>query len=333
MNPVTQSLLARLPSSELITFTQHWDVLEALIIRVFRAKLATDLDETEHAQVRVWLHAHYGDWRETLGAYWPHTKIAKQPASADPFATLLVPEHAHAFVGNWPIMQALPAARESLNHLILDTSSEIDNPTQRAYDTVAAEYASRIYHELAGKPLDRRLLDEFAERVRGKGPVCDMGCGPGHVTRYLHGHDIDVFGADLSPGMVAQARQLNPGIRFETDNMLDSHWPDQSLAGIVAFYSLIHIPRDQIGPALCELHRVLAPAGLLFVAFHIGSQTIHLDEWWGKAVTLDFAFFEHKEMERWLHEAGFAIQFSLLRAPYAADIEHQSQRGYILCKK
>lgn len=122
MNPVTKSLMARLTSPEISEFTQQWDVLEALIIRVFRAKIATDSDEAEYARVRMWLRAHYGDWREVLGAYWPHTKIAKQPASTDPFAVLLTPEHASVFVGNWPIIQALPAARESLNHLILDTS-------------------------------------------------------------------------------------------------------------------------------------------------------------------------------------------------------------------
>lgn len=333
MNPVTQALTARLTSPEIIEFIQHWDALEALIIRVFRSKVATPFDETEYTATRTWLHPHYGDWRETLGVYWPQTKIAKQPAVADPFDTLLAPEQASEFIGNWSIMQALPAARESLNHLILDMQSETNNPTQQGYDAVAVEYAVRIYNELASKPLDRRLLDDFADRVRGRGQVCDMGCGPGHVTRYLHEQGVDIFGADLSPGMVAQARQLNPGIRFETNNILDSHWPDQSLAGIVVFYSLIHIPREQIPQALRELYRVLSPDGLLFAAFHIGSQTVHMDEWWGKPVSLDFAFFEREEMENWLHAAGFTIQFSLLRAPYASAVEHQSQRAYILCGK
>jgi hypothetical protein len=49
---------------------------------------------------------------------------------------------------------------------------------QASYTRVAAEYTRRIADELAHKPLDRQLLDRLAERVRGLGPVCDMGCGP-----------------------------------------------------------------------------------------------------------------------------------------------------------
>ncbi len=209
------------------------------------------------------------------------------------------------------------------------------NPFQSSYDAVAADYSANIAHELAGKPLDRRLLDDFAERVResGHGSVCDFGCGPGHVTRYLHEQGLDAFGADLSPGMVAQARQLNPGIRFVTDNLLAIRQPNASLAGIVAFYSLIHISREQMAQALSELHRVLRPNGLLLVAFHVGSQTVHLDDWWGHPVSLDFNFFEREEMERWLRDAGFTLQYSLLRAPYAPEVEHQSHRGYILSVK
>ena len=58
---------------------------------------------------------------------------------------------------------------------------------QDSYDRVAAEYIKRISGELKHKPLDRQLLDRFAARVQGFGTVCDLGCGPGHVARYLHG--------------------------------------------------------------------------------------------------------------------------------------------------
>ena len=124
MNPVTKSLLATLGHDQLPAFIVQWDALEALIIRVFRAKAASAADVTEHAQIHTWLQAHYGDWRAVLQAYWPHTKIAKQPATADPFDIALAPEQASAFIDNWPIMQALPAARESLNHLILELQTD-----------------------------------------------------------------------------------------------------------------------------------------------------------------------------------------------------------------
>jgi len=74
-----------------------------------------------------------------------------------------------------------------------------------SYDQLADEYARRIFNELYYKPFDRELLDRFATRVSGHGEVCDMGCGPGHVARYLRDTGTTVFGLDLSPKMLEQA--------------------------------------------------------------------------------------------------------------------------------
>src|SRR5690349_3614900 len=112
-------------------------------------------------------------------------------------------------------------------------SSEI----QTSYDTVADEYVRRIYDELQHKPLDRQLLDRFASEVRENGPVCEVGCGPGHVARYLHERGVQVCGVDLSAAMIAQARKLNPGIEFREGDMMALDAPDAAWAGIVAFYS------------------------------------------------------------------------------------------------
>ena len=71
---------------------------------------------------------------------------------------------------------------------------------QSSYDRIAEEYTSRIAGELEHKPLDRMLLDEFAARLKGAGRVCELGCGPGHVARYLHDRGVNIFGIDLFSG-------------------------------------------------------------------------------------------------------------------------------------
>jgi SAM-dependent methyltransferase len=210
-------------------------------------------------------------------------------------------------------------------------NSQYAQDTQNSYDRVAAEYAKRIYGELAGKPLDRQLLDRFAQTAQGL--ICDLGCGPGHVARYLHDQGATVCGIDLSPQMVEQARQLNPGIDFQQGNMLALPAADGTFGGIVAFYSLIHIAREDIPRALAELKRVLAPGGLLQVSFHIGDETVHLDDWWGESVKLDFIFFQPEEMENALHNAGFEVIEVIQRDPYPPDVEHQSRRAYLLARK
>jgi SAM-dependent methyltransferase len=204
--------------------------------------------------------------------------------------------------------------------------------TQTSYDLVADEYVRRIFEELQHKPLDRLLLDRFAASVRGLGLACDMRCGPGQVARYLHEQGVEVCGVDLSPAMVERARGLTPGVEFRQGNMLALDVPDEAWAGIAAFYSLIHIPRGDLATALSELRRVLRPGGLLLVSFHIGDETIHLDEWWGQQVCVDFYMFQSAEMAGCLTSAGFKIEEIMEREPYP-DVEHQSRRSYIFARR
>ena len=203
---------------------------------------------------------------------------------------------------------------------------------QTSYDALAEEYARRLYDELAGKPLDRELLNRFAARLKGIGKVCDLGCGPGHVTRYLQEHGADAFGIDLSPGMIAQARQLNPGIQFCQDNMLALDAAENSWAGIVAFYSIIHIPRADLPKLFREVARVLQPNGLLFLAFHAGVDEQHVDELWGVKTNLHFYFFHRREIEQYLRSAGFFVDDSLERQPYP-EVEVATRRAYLLARK
>ncbi len=204
--------------------------------------------------------------------------------------------------------------------------------TQSSYDAVAEEYARQIYDELKDKPLDRELLARFARSTAGKGSVCDIGCGPGQVAQFIHDLGVDASGLDLSPGMVEIAKRLNPGMTFQQGDMRKLPFDDNSLAGLTAFYSIIHIPREDVTDVLRELRRVLQPGGLLFMAFHKGDHIIHLDDWWEKPVSVDFTFFLPDEMTSYLREAGFQVDETVERHPYP-DIEHPSQRVYIFASK
>jgi SAM-dependent methyltransferase len=207
----------------------------------------------------------------------------------------------------------------------------LDN-LQTSYDRVAEEYARRIFDELQYKPLDRQLLDRLAAGVPADGLICDMGCGPGHVARYLHERGARVIGVDLSTQMIETARRLNPGLEFRQGNMLALDVEDGAWAGIAAFYSIIHIPREEVVMALRELKRVLQLDGLLLAAFHLGAEDVHVDEWWGQPVSADFVFFQPHEMQSYLQTAGLEVEEMIERAPYP-DVEHQSQRASILARK
>ena len=200
------------------------------------------------------------------------------------------------------------------------------------YDRLAEQYAIHIAGELQHKPLDRELLERFAAQVRGRGQVCDMGCGPGHVARYLHNAGVNIFGLDLSPGMLEQARKLNPGIRFREGNMLALDLPNASLAGIAAFYAIVNLPKDWLPVVFQEMLRVLQPHGLLLLAFHIGDQVLQEEQLWGVRISMSFLLFELTEIQRILTQAGLLLEETVVRDPYP-EVEYPSRRAYIFARK
>lgn len=189
-----------------------------------------------------------------------------------------------------------------------------------------------FHRELQHKPFDRELLDRFVVQVRGHGTVCDLGCGPGHVAAYLAERAVDVLGIDLSPGMVEQARRLQPQLEFRPGDMTALDLADASLAGIAAFYSIIHVPPPEVPAALGEMFRTLRPGGRLLLSVHLGEEPVHLDEWWSEPVSLDFHMFERAALEQLLSAAGFEIVEVLERAPYP-DVEAQTHRAYVFARR
>jgi len=208
------------------------------------------------------------------------------------------------------------------------------NDVQSGYDRIAQEYERRIYDELRQKPLDRELLDRFAETVRDRGLACDLGCGPGQVARYLQGRGIQVCGVDLSEGMLQRARQLNPGIQFLQGDMRALPVPENTWAGVAAFYAIVNLSQPEVAQSLKEMFRVLQPGGRLLIAFHIGDDIAQLEEdVWGLGVSLEFIFFHPGTISKYLRDTGFEIDEAIEREPYAPDVEYQSRRAYIFAHK
>jgi ubiquinone/menaquinone biosynthesis C-methylase UbiE len=212
-------------------------------------------------------------------------------------------------------------------------SQDATQSIRASYDALADEYARRIFNELHSKPFDRELLNRFAAEVSGHGEVCDMGCGPGHVARYLRETGVMVFGLDLSPKMLEQARQLSPDIQFREGNMMALDLPDGTLVGITAFYAIVNIPKSALPSVFREMHRVLQRGGLLLLVFHMGDEVRHEEELWGRTVDMDFFLFQPSEIRKYLEAAGFVVEEIIEREPYAPEVEYQSRRAYIFARK
>lgn len=203
------------------------------------------------------------------------------------------------------------------------------DPTASGYDALAAEYANHLFHELDRKPFDREFLSRFV-RVLPPGTILDIGCGPGHVSRYVQGLGREVSGVDISTRMIACARELNPGMHFHVGDMRSLPFPSASFAGLIAFYSIIHLKAEELTAVFTEMRRLLVPGGILALSFHIGDEVRHIEELWGARTCLDFVFFEPARVAAALGSAGFHITEKICREPYDATVEAQTHRCYVL---
>ncbi|QNE75753.1 methyltransferase domain-containing protein [Streptomyces finlayi] len=216
------------------------------------------------------------------------------------------------------------------------TEADFLNATRTSYDTMAVGYDERFREELAAKPLDRAILAAFAELVRegGGGPVADVGCGTGRVTGRLRGLGMDAFGIDLSPGMLAVARRNLPGVRFDEGSMLNLDLPDGGLGGLLAWYSTIHVPDEQLPRVFEEFYRVLAPGGHLLLGFQAGDEVLHLTDAWGSAIELDFRRRRPDRMAGLLTEAGLTMTARTVReADTGSAFPEKTPQAFLLARK
>ncbi|HEY0638574.1 MAG TPA: class I SAM-dependent methyltransferase [Pseudonocardiaceae bacterium] len=189
--------------------------------------------------------------------------------------------------------------------------------TRASYDAVAETYAERFAEGLARHPLPRLLLRAFAEQVlaAGGGPVLDAGCGPGHVTASLAGHGLDMSGIDLSPRMIAIARRTYPHLRFEVGSLSAIDAPDGWYAGLVASWSIFHLPPAELPAAFAGFRRVLRPGGHLILGFHAGDERLTPVESYGHPVTYEAYLLPPTTVAAWLTDAGFTVTTRLDETP------------------
>jgi SAM-dependent methyltransferase len=152
--------------------------------------------------------------------------------------------------------------------------------TRAAYDTVAASYADLLAGALAQSPHERAALACYAElllqaQAEAAGPgrrrrprVAEIGCGPGRITAHLASLGLEASGVDLSPGMIEQARRRHPHLPFSVGSMTALDLPASSLDGLIAWYSVIHVPPSRHRGVYAGFHRVLRPGGLVLLGFH-----------------------------------------------------------------
>ena len=171
------------------------------------------------------------------------------------------------------------------------------------------------------------MLRDFTETTTD--PIVDLGCGPGQVGRFVRSQGRTVVGVDISAEMARLASRRLDGALVSDIRQLP--FGGASLGGVVAFYSLIHLPREELGVALAEIHRVLRPGGRLLFSAHEGEGLVEQREFLGHAVPFVATLFSIDELVDATQRSGLHMTMSVRREPL--ETEHQTGRLYVAAEK
>ena len=204
--------------------------------------------------------------------------------------------------------------------------------TREGYDLTAAVYAQQFHDHLHDKPLDRAMLAGFAGLLDRDGVIADVGCGTGATSRVLADIGLDIIGIDLSPNMLTEARRRNPDLRFQVGSMTNLDFDDGHFEGICAWYSVIHIPDDQLPHVLSEFRRVLRPRGWVLLAFQVGEQPREFKQMFGEQVSLTFYRRQPDSVALLLEAAGLEPYAGLVREPNDDGFE-STPHAYLIARR
>lgn len=201
-------------------------------------------------------------------------------------------------------------------------SSMTSGTVAAAYSARAAEYTSLFGSITSTHRADQQLVLSWAQGLSGK--VIDAGCGPGQWTDFLHSAGASVEGVDLVPEFIETAKRNYPDAQFSLGSLERLPTADQSLAGILAWYSVIHTPPASVGAVLNEFARCIKPGGSLLLGFFEGPAM----EQFPHAVTPAY-FWPVEDMTARLQQAGFSVESTHSRVdpgarPHAAIVARRA---------
>lgn len=112
---------------------------------------------------------------------------------------------------------------------------------------------------------DRSIIEALASIDR-VGPILDLGCGTGSLTRALVADGRHVVAMDISQGLLGRSseRELGTAALFARFNGRDLPLRSGSVAAVTTYVVLNHVIGEGELPALLqEIRRVLAPGGIV----------------------------------------------------------------------
>lgn len=146
------------------------------------------------------------------------------------------------------------------------------------YDAVAERYLT--WSAAIPDASRARYTQELLDRLPAGARVLELGCGAGVPTTRTLAQRFAVTGVDISGRQIALAREAVPSARFMRADMTALDLPAGSFAGVVAFFSLIHVPREEQEPLVKRIAKWLRPGGLFVATMGVSDMEGDVEEDW-----------------------------------------------------
>ena len=180
---------------------------------------------------------------------------------------------------------------------------------QDSYDRVADQHLERT----RDRSMLRPWMQRFKEQLPSGGPVVDLGAGPCLDSAELRSLGLCVISVDRSWRMLVAAHEEIAALRVQADLSQLPFRPD-SLAGVWACASLLHLDRDQLVPAVSDIRAALVAYGALFVSLKYGSGEAWETSRYGPEAPRWFTYWSEDDLDSALRSAGFDILESATQA-------------------
>jgi ubiquinone/menaquinone biosynthesis C-methylase UbiE len=195
-----------------------------------------------------------------------------------------------------------------------------------AFDHLGERYDEAFPHKEGQLAAGSWLID----RLRPGARVLDAGCGTGLPTaRQLTDAGAKVTGIDISPVMLNLARQNVPEAVFAEMDTMNVTPEIGQFDAVVAFFSLLMLPRSEIPAAMARFRRVLVPQGWLA----LGMVEADIDDMPVPflGAPLRVTGYTRSDLRDVVTAAGFTVleENSIAYAPASADVPPETQ--LILC--
>ncbi len=154
--------------------------------------------------------------------------------------------------------------------------------TKQNYSIISPLYITDFGNEY----INFELVDKFVQLQRQRRLLIkntlDLGCGPGTITDYLIKKGVwSVVAVDITPEFCEYVREKFKDLKGAYVEVIEGDMVDvikeiipgyrNNIGGVVAGFSIIHIPDNEVDELLRNIYTLLAPGGLFYMSCHEGT--------------------------------------------------------------